>query len=352
VLVGFWTITLLNFLGVKTSAWVSTLCVLIGTVLPGLLLIILGGHWVFTGKALAIPLTLANVMPDLSYPSNLVFLSGIFLALSGLEANANLAREVKNPQKNYPKAILIAVVMTLFLLILGSIVVALVTPKSDIRLVSGLLDTFNSLFTAYRIWWLLPLIAIFVVLGAAGELNAWAIAGVKGLFVTSEHGALPPYFHKVNKHYAPTRLILFQAVIVSIFAFVFLYLPDVNVSYWVLSVLSAQMYIMMYFLLFVAGLVLRYTKPDVPRAYRIPFRNVGIWVVSLLGMSSCLFAFAMSFYPPKEFKITSVLKYETLLIAGIVISCLIPLIIHAMKKEHWKRKVLVEIRKEIHKSTH
>lgn len=48
VLIGFWGITLLNFLGIKTSAWMSTLCVIIGAILPGALLIGLGLDWVFS----------------------------------------------------------------------------------------------------------------------------------------------------------------------------------------------------------------------------------------------------------------------------------------------------------------
>lgn len=352
ILVGFWSITLLNFLGIRASAWVSTLCVIIGAIIPGIILIVLGIHWVFTGELLAIPLSLSNFIPDFGYPANLVFLAGIFLALSGLEANANLAREVKNPQKNYPKAIAIAAILTLSILVLGSLAIAVVIPKEDISLISGLLDAFQAFFSALNLWWLVPIIALFTVLGAFGELNAWAIAGVKGLFVTTEHGSLPPYFHKVNKHYTPVRLMFFQAIIVTVVAFIFIYLPDVNISYWLLSALSAQMYLLMYILLFISGLVLRYKKPNVPRPYRVPFKNVGIWVASTLGIASCLFAFGVSFIPPTGFEIGSVTVYETILITAIVVSCLIPFVIHALRKEGWKKEVLSEIRHEIHRSTH
>lgn len=352
VLIGFWAVTFLNFLGIKTSAWISTICVIIGAILPGLVLMVLGVQWIVSGQPLAISFSVSNLIPLISKPSHLVFLGGIFLALSGLEANANLAREVKNPQKNYPKAIAIATVLTLLILVLGSLAIAIVIPKEQISLVSGLLDAFHAFFTAHHLVWLVPIIAIFTILGALGELNVWTIAGVKGLFVTSEHGSLPPYFHKVNKHYTPTRLLFLQGFIVTVTAFVFLFLPNVNIAYWVLSALSAQMYLLMYILLFVAAVVLRYKKPNVPRPYQIPFKNIGIWVVSVFGILSCLFVIGISFIPPSAFKTGNLFVYESLLIGGLIISCLIPLSIHALRKKSWEKVVREEIRAEIHRSTH
>jgi len=38
-------------------------------------------------------------------------------------------------------------------------------------------------------------------------------------------------------------------------------------------------------------LILRYTRPDLPRSFRVP----GIWVVSILGAVICLYLFWQSF---------------------------------------------------------
>lgn len=351
ILVGFWTVTFLNFFGIKTSATISTIFVILGTIVPGALLIAMAATWLGVGNPSQIEFSFKDILPDLSHPTHLAFLAGVFLALTGLEANANLARDVKNPQKSYPKAILIAAAMALGILIFGSIAIAIVIPKSEIGLLSGLLETFRIYFQDYHLSFLLPLIAIFAVIGALGELNAWAIAAAKGLFVTSEHGALPPIFHKVNSKHVPINLLFFQAIVVTIAAFVFLYMPNVNVSYWVLSALSAQMYIAMYILLLIAGVVLRYRKPQVQRLYKVPFKNVGIWVSCIVGLLASLFALIFSFFPPSEFETGNIVAYETLLLVGFIISCLIPLIIHSLRKPAWKRQILSEIREEIHKST-
>jgi amino acid transporter len=227
-----------------------------------------------------------------------------------------------------------------------------VIPREQISLVSGLLDAFRIFFDQYRLGWIVPIVALFTVLGAFGELNAWAIAGVKGLFVTIEHGCLPPIFHKLNKRHVPVNLLIFQGVIVTVAAFIFLLLSNVNISYWILSALAAQMYLMMYIFLFIAGIVLRYRKPATPRPYRVPFKKGGMWIAIILGIGASLFALAVSFIPPFTFKIKSVFQYEMVLITGFVASVALPLIIFAFRKPHWKTKVLEEIREEIKRSTH
>jgi len=353
ILVGMWGVTFLNFLGIKTSAFVTTICVIIGAILPGFILIALGIYWVSSGMPSSISFTRFGSLTQLLHPSNLVFLGGIFLALSGLEANANLAREVKHPQKNYPRAIFIAATLVVSILILGSLSIAVVIPKEKISLVSGLLDAFRTFFAIHNLRWFIPIIAILTVVGAFGELNAWTITGVKGLFVTTEHGCLPPIFHKLNRHHTPINLLILQALVVSVTTLIFLYMPDVNISYWVLSALSAQMYLMMYILLFISGIVLRYRKPKVHRMYKVPFKNVGMWVISVVGIFACLFALVISLAPPTAvFVIESIPKYEAFLITGLIVSAAIPLIIHALRKPHWEMKVLSEIREEIHRSTH
>jgi glutamate:GABA antiporter len=353
ILGGFWGVTLMNFYGIRTSALFSTACVIIGAILPGIILITMAVGWLLDGNPSEISFDYKLIIPDLTDIFQLVFLSGLFLALSGLEANANLAKEVKDPQKNYPRAILIASLLTLFILIAGSLAIAIVIPHHQINLVSGLLDAFQVFFHRYGMDWGVPIIAIFAVVGALGELNAWAIAGAKGLFTTTEYGCLPPILHKVNSRHVPVNLLIFQASLVSIFAFIFLYLSDVNVSYWILNAFAAQMYLVMYILLLISGIVLKYKKPNVHRPYEVPFGKKGMWCVVIIGCISSLFALMISFVPPTFwFYVDDVVIYEIIIVLGFIVSCALPLIIYSLRKPHWKLEVLEEIREDIHKNMH
>lgn len=335
VLFAFWGMTLLNYLGIRTSSWFSTLGVIAGTILPGLFIIALGALWLLQGHSSQVSLELDAILPSPSNLNNLVFLAGMFLAFAGLEVTAAHAAQVKDPQKNYPKAIIIAALITLFIFMLGSLSIAVVIPRTEISLVSGLIDAFGRFFSRYHLEGFLPIMAILLVIGAIAEVNAWIIGPVKGLYATTSKGNLPPYFKKVNKRGVPTRLLLFQALIVTCAALVFLKMPTVSASYWILTALSAQSYLVMYILMFVSALKLRYSHPKVHRPYHIPFGKAGIWTATLLGTLSSLFAIFISFVPPGQLATGNLFFYEAFLILGLLVMCGIPLIIYHFKKPSW-----------------
>lgn len=338
ILVSFWGMTLLNYLGIRTSTWFSTVGVILGTIAPGILIIGLGIAWLTSGKPIQTPLNLPALIPDFSQFGNLVFLAGLFLAFAGLEVSASHARDVKDPQKNYPRAIVLAAIITFSVFMLGSLAIAFVIPQHEISLVSGLMEAFKKFFDVYNLGWILPIIGVALIIGAAAEVNAWIIGPVRALFATSQYGHLPPFFQKLNRHGMPINILFFQALIVTIAALVFLYLPTVSASFWILSAMAAQSYLIMYILMFIAAIRLRYTRPKVPRPYRIPHKNKGIWIVSCLGILSSSFAIAIGFYPPSQLNVGSLFFYDGFLIAGLIFMIALPLIIHQFRKPSWVRK--------------
>jgi len=335
VLIGFWSMTILNLLGMRTSSLFSTIGVIIGTILPGLFLISLGFLWISIGKTSQIHFSFHEIIPDFSRLDNMVFLAGLFLAFAGLEVSSGYAGEVKNPQKNYPKAIILAGLITFFLFMLGSLAIGIVIPKEEISLVSGLMEALKIFLAGFNISWLLPILGLLLVIGAVAEVNSWIIGPVKALYTTTTHGNLPPFFQKTNSRGVPVNLLLFQACIVTIASFVFIAMPNLSSSYWILSALSTQIYLIMYLLMFMSAIKLRYSHSHVPRAYKIPHPHRGIWFVASIGIITCLFIIFLLFVPPGQIHVGSFLFYESFLIIGLAIMSAIPLLIHAFKKSDW-----------------
>jgi putative glutamate/gamma-aminobutyrate antiporter len=335
VLVGYWGMTLLNYLGIKTSSLFSTIGVIAGTILPGLLIIALGFSWVFEGNPSQIPFTLKSLVPKYDGINSLVFLSGLFLAFGGLEVSAGYASDVKDPQKNYPKSIILAALIVLFIFMLGSLSIALVIPKDQINIVSGLMDSFEQFFATYHLHGILPILAVLLIIGAIAEVNSWIIGPVKGLHATAVHGNMPPYFQKVNKNGTPVNLLFFQALIVTASSFVILQMPTVSASFWILTALSAQSYLVMYILMFIAAIRLKYSKPHVPRAYSVPYQKTGMWFFSSLGILASCLAIIVGFVPPESLEVGSLEFYVGFLLLSLAAMIGFPLILYCFKKPSW-----------------
>lgn len=327
--------TAINYFGIRTSSIVSTIGVIIGTILPGVIIILLGILWVVSGHPLQIATNVKSFVPDFSNMDNIIFMGGFFLTFAGLEVSSGYAGEVKNPQKNYPRSILLAAIITFVLLLAGALAIAFVIPKSDISLVSGVMDAFKTMLDKFSIGWMLPIVGLLLAIGSVAEVNSWIMGPVKALYTTSIHGNLPRALQYQNKHGMPTQLLLFQAVVVTISSFVFLLMPNISSSYWILSALSAQMYLVMYLLMFISAIKLRYSRPLVPRAYKIPHPNKGMWFIASLGLISSLFAIVITFFPPKSLNVGSLVFYESFLIGGLLLMVLIPLVIYQFKKPEW-----------------
>jgi len=333
-----WGVTLINFKGMKVSGSISKYGVMIGTIFPAFLVILMGLIWVFSGNPTQITFDVSNAMPDLSSLNNLVLLVGIMLGLAGIEMSSVHAQEVKNPQTDYPKAILISVVIILIIAILGSLSIAMVVPKTKILLTAGVMEAFQAFFTAYNIQGVVPILAALIALGSITMISTWMVGPSKGLLAAADDGNLPPMLQKMNKNGMPTHILITQSVIISLLALVFVFMPSINSSYWILTDLTSQLYLVMYVLMFVSAIKLKYSKPNVKRAYSVPGGKTGMWIVAGLGILACLFAFFIGFVPPAQVQTGGEVTYDGFLGGGVVVACLAAVLIHHFRKPNWKPK--------------
>jgi len=109
----------------------------------------------------------------------------------------------------------------------------------------------------------------------------------------------------------------------------------VSSAYWILTALTAQLYLIMYLLMFLTALVLRYKRPDAPRPYRIPGGNFGMWGVVMLGLLGGVFTLFIGFFPPSQLKTGSLLFYESFLVLGILVMCGAAFLIYGLRKPGW-----------------
>lgn len=337
ILITFWTVTFINFLGMRVSGWISSITALLGTIVPIVLIIFLGIVWILSGHPVQIAFSWDALLPDLSSVNQLVLLSGVLLGLAGMEMSAVHAKEVENPQRTYPRGIFLSAILILIFSTLGALAIATIVPVHQIQLASGGMEAFRYLFNAFHIPWAVPLIAAITTFGALGMMSTWIVGPSRGLYATAEHGDLPPLFHKANRHGMPTNILITQAIIVTALSLIFLLMPSVNSSYWALVALASLLYMLMYILMFISAIVLRYKKREVVRLYKVPYGKVGMWVISLLGICGSTFGVIISFFPPSHIDTGSLIILETFLVGATLIFCAAPFLIFASRKPHWKK---------------
>ena len=333
VSITYWLITIVTLRGMHISSVLSTITAIAGTLVPMIFISVLGAIWVLKGNPIHMDISIKSFLPNMKF-GNMVLLTGVLYGLVGMEMSAVHVREVKNPQRDYPKALYYSTVIIFLSLVSSSLAVAAVVPADQLNLVTGLLDAFRLFFIAFNMEWLMPVIALLIVVGVIGGVGAWIIGPTRGLFVSAQDGCIPKFLQKENSKQMPIAILITQGVVFSILCLVFLVMPTVNSSFWILSNLTSQLALSSYIFIFAAAIRLRYKYPEVKRAYKIPFGNFGMWVVGLAGISASAFIALIGFVPPDQVNVGSIMFYESFLVIGFVGFYLIPIIIYKLRKSH------------------
>lgn len=319
----YWVFTLLNCFGMKVSSMVSIVGASVGTLVPMIFVIVLGAIWLFQGNPSIVHYS-PSWLPDFSSLGNMSLFSAVLFGLIGMEMSAVHAEEVRNPQRDYPKALFYSTLVIISSLSLGSFAIVIVVPEDTLSVVSGLIDAYNMFFQQHGIPWMTPLMALLIILGGLSGVSAWIIGPTKGLLVCARDGSLPARFTRVNKHGAPVAILFTQGIIFSVLMTVFILLDSINEAYWLLSDLSAQMALMVYIIMFAAALKLRYTHPDQPRGFTVPGGNIVMWIICSSGMLCCFLTMLAGFVPPSQIPVGNLFFFEGFLIGGLTLFVVIP----------------------------
>lgn len=331
----YWFATFNSFRGMSKANFVSQTGGLFGTIIPGAILIILGVVYLCLGEKIDL-VTDISFFPDFSKLSTIVFAASIFLFFGGMEMNAVHVQDMRNPGRDYPRAVFIAAVAILAIFILGTLAIGLVTPVKDINLLATLLTTYHSLFEAIHVPWLGNVVALFVAYGVIGQVSVIVTGPSTGLVAVGESGFLPPSLQKKNRNGINTPILWVQGVFVTVLSFALVVLPSVESAYQLLSQMSTILYLILCAMIYMAFIRLRRTQPNVKRGFKIPGGKFVEWLIGIVGIAGVVFASVLSFFPPSQINTGNPTVYVTILIVGVLFFFLLPLVVYARRRPSWK----------------
>ena len=307
---------------------------LLGTLIPAAILVALGIAYLVQPNHSAAPMTVSHLLPPWTGLGSIVLVVNSFFTYAGVEVNAVHVNELRNPAREYPRSIFLAMALVLAVFIGPTLAIAWVIPANQISLTAGVMQAFNSLFTHFGLGFAVPLIAIALAVGALAGMITWLDGPSEGLLrIGRQQGFLPPYFQQVDRHGIEVRIIAAQGVVITLIAVLYAFIPSVSHAYWIFAAMATQVYLIMYVLMFIAAIKLRRSQPDHPRGYRAP----ALGLLCLLGAVSSVAALVIGFVPPAQFGLSNPVTYAVLILAGILaIGILPPLLMDRLRKPGWK----------------
>lgn len=336
IIVLFWGGVLLSSRGVSVVAELASIGTVIGTLIPGAVLVILGVIYLAEGNHSAAPMHVGHIFPAWSGLASIVLVVNSFFTYAGVEVNAVHVDQLGNPGRDYPKSIFVAIALVLAVFIFPTLAIAWVVPAKHISFTAGVMQAFSGFTQHFGIGFAVPFIALALAVGALSGMMSWLDGPSEGLVrIGREQGYLPPYFQKVNEHGIEVHILSAQAVVITAIAALYALIPKVSSAYWIFTALATQVYLIMYVLMFVAAVRLRRAQPDHARGFRAPMLSV----LCVVGGVASVIAFAIGFVAPAQLGRTSAPAYAALIAAGILIlGVMPPMLLHRFRRPSWKAR--------------
>ena len=334
IIVLFWGGVLVSSRGAALVADFSSSGTVIGTFIPAVILVALGVGYLLRGHHSAAPITPGHLLPAWDGLASIVLVVSSFFTYAGVEVNAVHVDELRNPARDYPKSIFLAIALVLVVFISSTLAISWVVPSGQISLTVGVMQAFNRLLTHFGLAFAVPLIAIALVVGALAGMWTWLDGPSEGLLrIGRQQGFLPPYFQRVNGKGIEVRILAAQGAVITLIALLYAFIPSVSRAYWIFAALATQVYLIMYVLMFIAAMRLRRSQPDRARGYRAP----ALGLLAVIGVVSSVAALVIGFVPPSQLGSSNPLLYTVLLVAGIlVVGIFPPLLMDRFRRPGWK----------------
>ncbi|EHS85881.1 Tyrosine permease [Limosilactobacillus gastricus PS3] len=332
ILVFYWLVTILNLkfdmakLGGAVGIWLGVYLPISFMILTGFLAFLKLG---ISPTSILGSFKPSKLVPDLSDYQSLKYISAVVFIFTGISTTGVYAPRLKNLTKTFTRGLSIAVLVIVLMNFFNSFLIANAIPHGQAELT----DITQPVIIYCQIlhWpsWIVQIFSGFAFIGVLVQLSTWVTAPSQTIIEVANDGLLPPKWgwYRHNQYGVSKNIVLTQAIAITLFALLYA-LPNINSVFLMLVNTAVFLYCMVYIIIAIAYLILRYQYHG-ERPFNVDRHgNSRAWLVAILLILGIIICFISTI-------ITTKVLDSVIMISISILLFVIPLIVERYKKPSW-----------------
>lgn len=346
----FLVVTCSQLFGVCYTTIISRFGFVIGIIIPFIILFILGVIFI-SQKGLngGMDQFLPNDSGEkgsMATISQLVVFVSFILSYLGVEASASHIKQLKKPEKNYPRVLAILVVLSITFSSIAGVIIAIATKVGsasavELNFSAGILQAFiiisSQLLSVTDAIIFTRVVAVLMAFAVVAQISGWVVGPSKAIHYVAQQKLLPKSLTKVNRFGAPVNIIAIQTGLVILWGVVIIIgmigglgststSGGSNIGFMGAMQLTTLTYLISYFLLIIAYFKLNISKKIKYETQLVILKSKKLkYAVAGLCLLTNAFAFTVAFFPQSD---NNLGIYYGLILGLFIPSLIIPNLIY------------------------
>ena len=272
-----WTAFAANFFGMKVAKWISAFGGISTFIIGAALVVLAIGVGLRYGIA-----TRFELLPKVNL-NTVNFWSQIAFAFVGLELAPIVSGEIRNPQRDLPRAAVISGILSAILYIGVTAALLVLLKPEQISPMTGLTQAGAAAAQKFGVPIISILLATLIGIALIGQLDTWIAGNTRLPYAVGLDHYLPPAFSRIHPHWGtPYVSLLVQAVVATLFLLMAQLGETVRAAYQIMVDMTVIVTLIPFVYIYAAG-------------FRFASR-----IAALSGMAVTLIAIVFAAIPPPE----------------------------------------------------
>ena len=280
-----WITVGINLCPLKISKWIPN----IGSVMQ--LIIVIGMIFAaivyfLKNRCFANEINIINVLPNLN--AAIVFIPVIIYNLLGCELVSAAAGEMKNPQRDVPKALISSAIVIALLYLITTFTVWVVIPIKEINVASGILHVFTITFSDHAMKQIITVVfGLIISLSFFAGIVAWSLGQNRTVAESANNGDLPKILGRMTNGMVPIGASIISGIISTVVIIIYGFIAkNAAELFWHVISFSLVVGLFSYLMLFPAFIILRKKDRGINRPYQVPGPE---WLAIFLAIMAEIF---------------------------------------------------------------